>query len=548
MAERTGHEDGREDAEEELAAPQADRAGRWTPDLIAMVPENTEPAFIFRALQPGGSASGATDGVRPEPNGGPDTNASPPGAQGTGDLLQAPVGELGRLLRTGAVSSVELTRLALDLLDGRGRTLNAVAELTPDLALAQAREADRELAAGHDRGPLHGIPYGAKDLLATRGIPTRWGSPAHQDQLFDHDAVVIERLREAGAVLAAKVAMIELAGGGGYDQLGASISGPCRNPWNPDRWAGGSSSGSGAVVGAGLVGFAIGTETWGSITVPSAFCNVTGLRPTYGRVPRHGAMALSWTMDKIGPMARGAEDCALILAAIAGYDPRDPSALPGAFAFAPPARDERPLRLGLLPQDYGNERSADARSRFDDAVAVLRDLGHSAEPVALPDFPYDLAASTIITAEGAAAFEGLIRGPRLSLLVDEAQQRGLRAGLEVPAVDYLRAMQVRALAAPAALRVFERVDVLVAPTLLRSAPPIDKPLKETWPDSGGNGGPGNLLGWPSITVPMGLDREGLPLGLELIGPPGGEATLLALAIAYQGLTGWHRMQPPAFIQ
>ncbi|HLV81359.1 MAG TPA: amidase, partial [Chthonomonadaceae bacterium] len=223
--------------------------------------------------------------------------------------------ELGALLLAGKLSSVELTTHYLDRLDTRGRELNALAELTRALALEQARQADKELAAGETRGPLHGVPYGAKDLLATANIPTRWGSPAHKDQVFDYDATVITRLCEAGAVLIGKLAMVELAGGGGYSSAAASLHGPGLCPWNPERWAGGSSSGSGSAVGAGAVGFAIGSETWGSITVPAAFCGVCGLRPTYGRVSRHGAMALSWTMDKLGPMARSAEDCGHILQA-----------------------------------------------------------------------------------------------------------------------------------------------------------------------------------------------------------------------------------------
>jgi len=461
------------------------------------------------------------------------------------DLLFAPAAALGRLVRLREVSAVELARLALDSLDSHGRALNAVAELTPELALAQAAQADREIASGYSRGPLHGVPYGAKDLLATRGIPTRWGSPAHREQVFDYDASVVVRLREAGAVLVAKLAMVELAGGGGYAYPAASLHGPGRNPWDIQRWAGGSSSGSGSAVGGGLVPFAIGSETWGSITVPAAFCNVSGLRPTYGRVPRHGAMALSWTMDKLGPMARTAEDCGLILAAIAGHDRRDRSSLPGRFAFRPNSAEGRQLRLGILPKQYeGVHPAPDTQVRFEAALEVLRGLGHRAEQAMLPDYPYDVAASTIIAAEGASAFESLILGPRLAELADETQRQGLRDGLALPAVDYLRAMRVRTLAGPAAVTVFERVDVLVAPTLLRGAPLVDADLRESFGGMGGNGGPGNLLGWPSISVPMGLGSDGLPLGLELIGPPEGEAALLALAAAYQQETSWHLARPP----
>lgn len=452
---------------------------------------------------------------------------------------------LGRMIRRREISSVELTKIYLSQLEDRGRKLNAVAELTRDLALKQAAQADREIRGGKPRGPLHGVPYGAKDLLATKGIPTQWGSPAHKGQVFPYDATVIVRLREAGVVLAAKLAMIELAGGGGYEFASASLHGPCLNPWDKTRWAGGSSSGSGAAVGAGTVGFAIGTETWGSITVPAAFCNVCGLRPTYGRVSRYGAMALSWTMDKIGPMARSAEDCGLILAAIAGPDPRDPSCAPGRFVFQPRAFAGRKLRLGVLPTDFKANRAPEAEKSFQEALQVFRKLGHSVGEAKLPGFPYETAAGTIIEVEGASAFEELIRSPRLELLADRSQQAGLLAGLATPGADYLRAMRIRKMAGPVAVRIFEKFDALLAPTLLQVAPPVDKSLNESWVGMGGNGGPGNLLGWPSLSIPMRPGRENLPLGLEMIGAPFQEMTLIALGMAFQRETEWHRRMPPA---
>ena len=458
-------------------------------------------------------------------------------------LLFEPIARLGQLLQNREISSVELTKLSLEALDTEGRALNAVAELTPELAMAQAERADRELAAGQLRGPLQGIPYGAKDLLATHGIPTRWGSPAHRDQVFEYDAVVIERVREAGAVLVAKLAMVELAGGGGYEYADASLHGPGRNPWNKECWAGGSSSGSGSAVGAGLVPFAIGSETWGSITVPSAFCNVSGLRPTYGRVPRYGAMALSWTMDKLGPMAHSAADCGLVLQAIAGYDPRDPSSGPGAFRFTAEVAAGRRFRLGVLSTDYQEFEAPEAEACFTQALQLLRDQGHTVEAATMPSFPYDQAAGTIVSAEGAASFENLIRSPQLAELRDKGQQAGLMAGLAIPAVDYLRAMQVRTLAAPSAVAIFDQFDALIAPTLLHGAPLISKNIRETWRDKG-NGGPGNLLGWPSIAVPMGFDRDEMPLSLEFIGPPDGEAAVLSLAQMYQSISDWHTLRPP----
>src|SRR5688500_8771484 len=239
------------------------------------------------------------------------------------------VEELGRALRAKEVSSVELTRFYLDRLAKYGEQLGAVVTLTPDRAMAEAAAADREIAAGNTQNrPLLGIPYGVKDLLATKGIPTTWGAEPYRNQVFDYDATVVEKLTNAGAVLVAKLSMVELAGGFGYNNADASFTGPGRTPWNREYWSGGSSSGPGAAVAAGLVPFAIGSETSGSIITPASFSGVSGLRPTYGAVSRHGAMALSWTMDKIGPLGRSADDCGLVLAAIAGADPRDPHALP----------------------------------------------------------------------------------------------------------------------------------------------------------------------------------------------------------------------------
>lgn len=449
--------------------------------------------------------------------------------------------EMGKALRAKKVSSVELTRAYISRLQQRGKELNAVAEITEELALRQAEEADRLLARRQTKGPLHGIPYGAKDLLSAKGFPTRWGSPAHKNQTFDFDATVITRLREAGAILTAKLAMVELAGGGGYEYANASLHGPCKNPWNPNHWAGGSSSGSGAAVAAGTVGFAIGSETWGSITVPAAFCGISGLRPTYGRVSRYGAMALSWTMDKIGPMARSAEDCALILQAIAGYDSNDTSTTDIPFRYSFTKWRRYPFRLGLLKTNY--EQAADAQKAFDSVLELFKKRNYAMQDVQLPDHPYNEAADLIITVEAASAFENLIRSPQLNELVDKAQVHGLLAGMAVQAVDYLRAMRVRTLAIRDINRLFEQVDVLIAPTLLQGALPIDKNFNETWRYMGGNGGFSNLAGLPSISVPMGFTSAGLPLGLEIIGAPYQEEKILALAQIFQSETGWHKQHP-----
>src|SRR5437879_4770146 len=270
---------------------------------------------------------------------------------GAEEVLYQSVWELSGQIRARKISPVELTEASLDRLEKLGPKLGAVATITRERALEEARAAEKELAAGRSRGPLHGIPFGAKDLLATRGIPTTWGAEPYRSQVFDEDATVIERLREAGAVLVAKLAMVELAGGMGYNNPDASFTGPGRTPWNIEYWSGGSSSGSGAATAAGLVAFAIGSETSGSILTPATFCGLSGLRPTYGLVPRHGAMALCWTLDKLGPLCRTADDCGLVLAAIAGPDPKDPTT-EGSFTYNLRGAEEggptRRFRIGVV--------------------------------------------------------------------------------------------------------------------------------------------------------------------------------------------------------
>ena len=262
------------------------------------------------------------------------------------DVLFRPVRELSELVRARQVSPVELAEFYLDRLERIGPRYNAVVTVMREHALVQARRAEGEIAAGRWRGPLHGIPYGAKDLLATAAAPTTWGAAPYREQRFDFDATVIRKLEAAGAVLCAKLAMIELAGGMGYRQPHASFSGPCINPWDAQAWTGGSSSGSGAAVASGLVPFAIGSETWGSILSPAGYCGLAGLRPTYGRVSRHGAMALCWTLDKLGPLALTADDCGLVLDAIAGADPDDPTASDRPYRYD--TANARSFRFGMI--------------------------------------------------------------------------------------------------------------------------------------------------------------------------------------------------------
>ena len=459
-----------------------------------------------------------------------------------GDLFFKTVVELGRMLRTRKTSSVELTQLFLERLQRHGPTYNALAELTPDLALKQARRADRMLRGRGTPSPLLGIPYGAKDLLATSGIPTRWGSPPHRDQMFDYDATVVSKLEAAGAVLIAKIAMVELAGGGGYEYASASLHGPGLNPWNVAHWSGGSSSGSGSTVAAGLVPYALGSETWGSIVTPASYCGITGLRPTWGLVSRYGAMELSWSMDKVGPMARSAEDCGLVLQAIAGGDSKDLTTAGRGFRFNRRLARGR-FRLGILPADFTD--LSDIEKAFDDAVRVLRKSGMRVARVALPDHPYEEIGRAILDGEMAAAHAEFIKSDRWSELVDAGQRDGLKKALDLPASDYVRSEQKRAEIKRDILGLFERFDALISPSLMTEAVTLDTNLKTLFRRRGGYSVLGALCGVPALSLPMGFGRQGLPLGLTFTGNLFAEQTLLQLGMIFQRATDWHTRRPPA---
>jgi len=452
------------------------------------------------------------------------------------------LGELGNLLRAGEVSATELARTALGRLDTVGRDLNAVATLTADLAMEQAARADHDLRTGTDRGPLHGIPWGAKDLLATRGIPTTWGAAPFRDQIPGEDAAVVETMAAAGAVLVGKLAMVELAGGFNYDQPDAAWTGPGRNAWDRETWAGGSSSGSGSAVGCGAVPVAIGSETWGSIHTPAALNGITGLRPTYGRVSRRGAMALSWTMDKLGPMARSAEDAWLTLRAIAGPDAADPTSSDRPLPDLPAGTG---FRLAV-PRGVTDGLDATMTAAFTRAIEALRPLVASIDEVALPDLPWAEAAALIIAAEGASAFQDQIEDGTTRGLSAPEDRYGLYHALTMPASDYIRALRVRGLGMTRMAAAMRGIDALVAPTLPAEAPPIDASFRTAFGGTGGIslGAAGNLCGLPSITVPMGLGARGLPVGIEFLGNPWSEPTLVAIAIAFQSVTGWHLRRPP----
>jgi aspartyl-tRNA(Asn)/glutamyl-tRNA(Gln) amidotransferase subunit A len=460
-----------------------------------------------------------------------------------------PVSGLAALIRAKRLTPTALVAGCLDRLERLGPRTNAVVTLMREPALAEARAAERELARGQDRGPLHGIPYGVKDLLATKGVPTTWGAEPYRDQVFDYDATAVRRLRDAGAVLVAKLAMVELAGGMGYNHANASFSGPGLTPWNTGFWSGGSSSGPGAAVAAGLVPFAIGSETSGSILTPAAFCGVTGLRPTYGLVSRHGAMALCWTLDKLGPLARTADDCALVLAAMAGPDPLDESALARGFTHTRPALlgGARKLRLAV-PKGVTEKVQPAVGENFEAALRVLGADVEVTREVEWPDFPWGPAVGTIVGAEGAAAFLDLLESGRAQQLTCPADRSGGYSSLLLPAVDYLQAMRLRRPMKRAVARLFERFDAVVAPTRASVAYPADRNFEDAYP--GVSGGPalipaGNLCGLPALALPDGFGENGLPTSFQLMGPAFSEALLVRVGHAYQQRTDWHTRRPPA---
>jgi aspartyl-tRNA(Asn)/glutamyl-tRNA(Gln) amidotransferase subunit A len=453
------------------------------------------------------------------------------------------VRELGERLRAGRLSAVELTEAYLDRLEKLGPRLGAVVTITRDLALREARAAAAEIKAGKYRGPLHGIPYGLKDLVATRGIPTTWGAAPLRQQVFDHDATVVHKLREAGAVLVAKLAMVELAGGFGYDNADASFTGPARTPWNRDYWAGGSSSGSGAAVAAGLVAFAIGSETSGSIITPAAYCGVSSLRPTYGRVSRHGAMALSWTLDKLGPMCRSADDCGLVLAAIAGRDARDPSTV--ARPFAHPEAGPKRFRIGVI-KDSATGIMPAVRENFEQSLKVLATFCDIADAVTFPNLPFGPTVGTIISAEGASAFRDLIETGRMNELRGADKQAAAWAALMIPAVDYLQAMRLRTKMCKTLHELYAKYDALVAPSRTTVAQPIARNFDESYREFAA--GPaiipaGNLAGQPALSVPNGFGPNGLPTAIQFTGKTWTEARLLSIANRYQQATDWHTRRP-----
>ena len=545
-------------AEEEQAAQGVNRNLASYEQLRELeIPLDTEPAITFHPYLPGQKPKGgATPGAKIK------VTLRPPAARSSSieDLAFLPITALAPLLQRRDVSSTDLTKMYLGRLKKYGPKLNCVVTLTEELALAQAAQADLEIRAGKYKGPLHGIPWGAKDLFATKGIPATWGAAPFQNQVFDYDATIVERLREAGAVLVAKLSMGALAQGDNW------FRGQTKNPWNLERGSSGSSAGPGSATAGGLVVFGIGTETRGSIISPSAENGVTGLRPTYGRVSRYGAMALSWTMDKIGPMCRSVEDCALVFNAIYGPDGRDETTADAPFVwnpdiplsrlriayvkneFDPPpgsgrgGRGAEPPaaagagappagggtgrgRGGLTPEEQ--QRLREARLKvFNDVLDVYRKAGATLQPVDIPEKITSIASmiAFVLTTEGAAAFDDLTRSKDINDPSLNTWPNAFRTHRFVPAVEYIRAQRARTLLIREMDKFMSQYDAFLSPTGSATL------------------GVTNLTGHPAVALKAGF-IDNRPVELMVTGRLYDEATMLRVALAYERGTDWHTRNP-----
>ena len=472
------------------------------------------PALTFSPLLPGCTV---------ETKEGPFRSTKITGATrpaGDAELAFLPLVRLGALLREKKISSSELTRLYLDRMKRHDPVLRCAITVTEEMALAEASRADAEIAKGQYRGPLHGIPYGLKDLFAVKGYRTTWGAMPYKDQVIDEDATVVTKLREAGAVLLAKTSVGALAWGDVW------YDGVTKNPWKPDEGSSGSSAGSASATAAGLIGMGIGTETLGSVVSPATRCGATGLRPTFGRVSRHGGMALSWSMDKVGTLCRAVEDCALVLEAIRGSDGKDGAVIDAPFPWDA-GRNPREVRVGYDALAF--EEKSDDHSFDEAALAVLRKMGFDLTPVQLPDLPVDQLLF-ILEAEAAAAFDDLTRSNRDDLMVrqvEDAWPNVFRAARFIPAVEYIQANRARTILMQRFEETMQGVDVYVHPTF------GGKTLLAT-----------NLTGHPSVVLPNGFRQNGTPTSITFTGRLFGEADLLLVAKAYQEETGFHLKHPP----
>ena len=431
------------------------------------------------------------------------------------------IGQLAHLIRTRQISSLELTEMYLSRLERFGPQLECVVTVTKELAIEQAKRADEAIKNGKYLGPLHGIPYGAKDLLAVEGYKTTWGAMTHKDQFIESTATVVKKLEEAGAVLVAKLTLGALAWGDNW------YGGKTRNPWNTELGSSGSSAGPGSATSAGLVAFSLGSETWGSIVSPSTVNGVTGLRPTFGTVSKSGAMALSWSMDKIGPMCRSVDDCALVYSIIKGTDGEDHSVVDVPFQV-PVKKELKSLRIGFVASAFNDSTTSD-----NDRIVIdrLRELGFTMVPIELPEFPTN-SLSFLLDVEAAAAFDELTRSNRDDQLVRQVKRAWpnvFRSARYVPAVEYVQANRARVLLNQKMSSLFEKIDIYLAPSFYG-----DNLLRT------------NLTGHPCIVLPNGFDDKGMPTSISFIGDLYKDGELVAVARSYQRGTGWHKRYPPKF--
>jgi Asp-tRNA(Asn)/Glu-tRNA(Gln) amidotransferase A subunit family amidase len=485
-----------------LANIEAIRAVTLTADV--------EPAFSYRPPRPKAA---------PAAKRAADRRAAPAKATRIDDVAFEPVTQLAERLRTRQITSTDLTTMYLGRLKQHDPTLFCVVTLTEDIAREQAATADREIRAGRYRGPLHGIPYGIKDLFSAKGIPTTWGAKPYANQVFDYDSTAVTRLRDAGAVLLGKLATGELAVGDLW------FRGRTRNPWNPTRGSSGSSAGPASASAAGLVGFAIGTETNGSIMSPASTCGVVGLRPTYGRVSRFGCMTLRWTLDKVGAIARSVADVAIVLEAIHGPDGHDETVADLPFAWDG-TRDVKRLRIGYLEREFSG---AGAGAALTSALDVFRRAGATLVPITLPESPA-AAIYALLGAEAGAMFDELVRTGGINDLADtttNGRANQLRAARFIPAVDYVRAQRARTLLLQRMNQLFTTVDLFIASASSEAVTIC------------------NLTGHPGITVPAGL-VDGLPIGLMVTGPLFREDQVIRVAAAFETATDWHTKRPANF--
>jgi Asp-tRNA(Asn)/Glu-tRNA(Gln) amidotransferase A subunit family amidase len=468
------------------------------------------------------------------------------------EIFFATLTEINSRLKAKEFSVVELTRAFSERLERLGPRYNALALALPQQAYRAAKDVDGDMKRERYRGPLQGIPFGAKDLLSYEKEPTTWGARPYAAQVFDYTATTIKKLMKTGSILLGKLAMVELAGGPSYRYASASLTGPGLNPWDRTRWSGGSSSGSAIAVAAGLATFALGSETSGSILTPSAFCGITGLRPTYGLVSRHGAMPLSWTLDKIGPMAHSAEDCGYILQTIAGGDSEDPGSAGKGFYYTPQyVREFKDIHVGFAPVDFDEWADPAARPDFAKALDTIKSIGVQISETKLPEFPYGPVISTIISADASSVFEMLIQSGKVDDLADQRQIAALKAGLDIPARTYLRAMRIRSDIQDGLRGLFDTYDVLVSPSRLTPATKLTQPLDRPLSDRPTPNVPGltalipagNLAGLPALSLPCGF-ADKLPIGIQLVGRPFSENILLKIGREFQQRTDWHKRRPP----